>query len=201
MIAVVDYGMGNLRSVLNALEHVGAEATLATAADQVAAAEKVVLPGVGAFGDGMRNLAQRGLATAVQAFATAGRPLLGICLGMQLLASRGTEFGDHEGLGLIPGTVDPLDTDQSLRVPHVGWNAVTPLSASRLLVGLPSEPIFYFAHSYHLIPENPSTVTGTTDYGKPLTASIERGYLFGVQFHPEKSQRDGLKLLENFVGL
>jgi imidazole glycerol-phosphate synthase subunit HisH len=201
MVAVIDYGMGNLRSVLNAMEHLGAEVKLVTSADELDTVDKVILPGVGAFRDGIRNLDERGLTVALRQFARRGGTLLGICLGMQLLASTGHEHGQTDGLGLIPGTVDRLDIGPGLRVPHVGWNTVTPLRDSNLMVGLPAEPIFYFVHSYQLVPEIPSTVTGTTEYGQPLAACVERANILGVQFHPEKSQRDGLMLLKNFLAL
>jgi glutamine amidotransferase len=200
MIGVVDYGMGNLRSVLNALEHLGAEAKLVDAAG-VDSADKVILPGVGAFGDGIGELTERRLAGPLRQAASDGRPLLGICLGMQLLASRSFEHGEYEGLGLIPGRVERIATDPELRVPHVGWNDMTLQQDSVLFRELDAEPIFYFVHSYEVRPEDPGAVTGSADYGRPITAAIERDNVFGVQFHPEKSQRDGLKLLENFIAL
>jgi imidazole glycerol-phosphate synthase subunit HisH len=201
LIAVVDYGMGNLRSVLNALDSIEAPARLAPAADDLASAEKIILPGVGAFGDGMRNLHERGLVDALRKRAADGCPVLGICLGMQLLADRSYEYGEHEGLGLIPGEVRLIDTDASLRIPHVGWNDLRVRSEGPLYEGLGEEPIFYFVHSYEFLPAEVDAVTATTDYGRDVTACVERGSVFGVQFHPEKSQRDGIQLLRNFVAL
>jgi glutamine amidotransferase len=201
VIGVLDYGMGNLRSVLNALERLGAEGRLVGDGEQLAGVDKAVLPGVGAFGDGMRELGERGFDEAIPAYVAAGRPLLGICLGMQLLGTVSHEHGEHPGLGVIPGEVRYIDTDPALRVPHVGWNELTVERPSRLLDGLEEVPMFYFVHSYELHPDDAATVTGTADYGRPVTASVEHENAYGVQFHPEKSQRDGLRVLENFLAL
>jgi imidazole glycerol-phosphate synthase subunit HisH len=199
VIALVDYGMGNVRSVLNAFESIGTEARLVSHPADVVAAEKVVVPGVGAFGDAMAALRERGLAQAIRDAAAGGRSVLGICLGMQLLASASTEFGQHEGLGLIPGSVDYLDTDAALRVPHVGWNDLTVRRADPILAGLGDEPTFYFVHSFEFHPSDPDAVTAVTDYGRDVTACVGHGRVFGVQFHPEKSGDDGLALLRSFV--
>jgi imidazole glycerol-phosphate synthase subunit HisH len=199
VIALVDYGMGNVRSVLNAFESIGTEARLVSDPADVVAAEKVVVPGVGAFGDAMAALRERGLAQAIRDAATGGRAVLGICLGMQLLASRSTEFGEHEGLDLIPGSVDYLATDAALRIPHVGWNDLTVRRADPILADLGDEPTFYFVHSFEFHPSEPDTVTAVTDYGRPVTACVGRERVFGVQFHPEKSGDDGLALLRSFV--
>jgi imidazole glycerol-phosphate synthase subunit HisH len=199
VIALVDYGMGNVRSVLNAFESIGTEARLVSDPADVVAAEKVVVPGVGAFGDAMAALRERGLAQAIRDAAAAGRAVLGICLGMQLLASRSTEFGEHEGLDLIPGSVDYLATDASLRIPHVGWNDLTVRRSDPILAGLGDEPTFYFVHSFEFHPSDPDAVTAVTDYGRAVTACVGSGRVFGVQFHPEKSGDDGLALLRSFV--
>jgi imidazole glycerol-phosphate synthase subunit HisH len=199
VIALVDYGMGNVRSVLNAFESIGTEARLVSDPADVVAAEKVVVPGVGAFGDAMAALRERGLAQAVRDAAAGGSAVLGICLGMQLLASRSTEFGEHEGLDLIPGSVDYLATDAALRIPHVGWNDLTVRRADPILAGLGDEPTFYFVHSFEFHPADPDAVTAVTDYGRPVTACVGNGRVFGVQFHPEKSGDDGLELLRSFV--
>jgi imidazole glycerol-phosphate synthase subunit HisH len=199
VIAIVDYGMGNQRSVLNAFDAVGADALLVAEPDAVLAAERVVLPGVGAFRDAIAALRERGLAQAVRHAAAAGRPILGLCLGMQLLASRSTEFGDHEGLDLIPGSVDRLQTAPGLRIPHVGWNDLAVKADSPILAGLGPEPTFYYVHSYEFHPDDPAMVTGVTDYGRPVTATVGSGNVHGVQFHPEKSADDGLTLLRSFL--
>lgn len=198
MVAVVDFGMGNLRSVLNALEYLGAEARLVDRPEGLDDVDHVILPGVGAFRDGIEALRQRGFAAALPELAAGGMPVLGICLGMQLLATRSYEFGEHEGLDLVEGTVEHLGVD-GLPVPHVGWNGIEARRPSRLFEGLSEQPTFYFVHSFHLVPNHPEVLTATADYGKPVTACVELDNVYGVQFHPEKSQRDGLKLLENFL--
>ena len=199
MIAVIDYGMGNLRSVLNALEAIGAEASLVATPEAAAEADRLILPGVGAFGDGMRNLRDRGFVEALPDLLAGGRPLLGLCLGTQMLADASEEHGDHEGLGLVPGVVRRLRPADGLRVPHVGWNSVQPRNISTLLGDDTAEQTFYFVHSYHFIAESPEDVAGVSDYGAEVTAVVERGNVMGTQFHPEKSQRDGLALLRRFA--
>ena len=200
MIGVIDYGMGNLRSVLNALSFVGEEAELMPDPASAERAERLILPGVGAFGAGMRRLDERGFSDALPGLIEAGRPLLGICLGMQLLADGSSEHGEHAGLGLIPGRVERLDV-APLRVPHVGWNELTIESETPLLVELPESPTFYFVHSYEFRPTDETAATGTTDYGQPITAVVEQRMVLGVQFHPEKSQGAGLQLLRNFISM
>jgi len=199
VISLVDYGMGNVRSVLNAFESIGTEARLVSDPDAVVRSERIVVPGVGAFGDAMSVLRERGLAQALRDAAAAGRTILGICLGMQLLASRSTEFGEHEGLDLIPGSVDYLATDSTLRIPHVGWNDLAVRRADPILADLGPEPTFYFVHSFEYHPSDPEAVTAVTDYGRDVTACVGSGRVFGVQFHPEKSGDDGLTLLRTFV--
>jgi glutamine amidotransferase len=200
VIAVIDYGMGNLRSVLNALEAIEAEARLVATPDAAAEADRMILPGVGAFGDGMRNLRERGFVEALPDLVARGRPLLGLCLGMQMLADASEEHGEHEGLGLIRGVVRRLRPADGLRVPHVGWNSVQPRNRSVLLGDdAGAEQTFYFVHSYHFSAERPEDVTGISDYGAEVTAVVERGNVMGTQFHPEKSQRDGLALLRRFA--
>lgn len=201
-IVIVDYGMGNLRSVANALEAVGAAPEISDVPLVVRRAPALVLPGVGAFGDGMESLRSRGLADALGDAHRRGTPILGLCLGMQLLASSSTEYGEHQGLGWLPGRVVPIEPDgRPLRVPHVGWNAVRFPSDSRLFAGLGEEQDFYFVHSYVLVPEDPAAVAGICEYGTPFAAAVESAMLFGTQFHPEKSQRAGLAVLRNFVEL
>jgi glutamine amidotransferase len=201
VIGVVDYGMGNIRSVLNALEAAGAPATRVTSPADLGQAEKLILPGVGAFGDAMRLLAARGLDEGLVARVGAGIPLLGICLGMQLLADRSLEHGEHIGLGLLRGTVRRIATQPGLRVPHVGWNVVDRRRPSRLLDDADEAPTFYFVHSFELQPEDPEVATGTSPYGTDLTAVVELDGVMGSQFHPEKSQADGLAFLQRFLAL
>jgi glutamine amidotransferase len=192
--------MGNLRSVANAFERVGAETRLVSEPAEVLAADRVVVPGVGAFRDAIAALRERGLAQALREVAAGGRPLLGICLGMQLLATRSSEFGEHTGLDLIPGLVERLAPGPGLRVPHVGWNDLEVRRRDDSLLGeLGPEPTFYFVHSYEFRPDDPAAVTGVTDYGGPVTATVAAGKVFGVQFHPEKSSADGLTLLRSFL--
>lgn len=193
--------MGNLRSVLNALDVLGADARLVRTPAEAREAEKLILPGVGAFGAGMENLDRLGLAEALLDLVESGTPLLGVCLGMQLLARTGSEHGDHRGLDLIPGRVDRLEVDSGLRVPHVGWNSIETRAESRLFAGVSDEPTFYFVHSYELRPVDAAVITATTNYGGAVTACVELRHVFGVQFHPEKSQGDGLTLLNNFASI
>jgi imidazole glycerol-phosphate synthase subunit HisH len=199
LIAVVDYGMGNQRSVLNAFDAIGAPAELVGDPAALARAERVVLPGVGAFRDAIAALRERGLAQAVRDAAAAGRPILGLCLGMQLLATRSHEFGEHDGLDLIAGSVERISTEPGLRIPHVGWNDLDVRRPDAILGGLGPEPTFYYVHSYEFVADDPETVTGVTDYGRAVTATVGAGNVFGVQFHPEKSAADGLALLRGFA--
>jgi glutamine amidotransferase len=202
MITIVDYGVGNLRSVQKALERVGATAVVSDDPDALEAARGVVLPGVGAFGDGMAELRRRGLVEPLRRWAAAGRPLLGICLGMQLLFDSSEEMGDHQGLGLLPGRVVRFPPGD-LKVPHVGWNQLRLAGSSSqgkdpLLAGIADGAYAYFVHSYYAEPAEPGDVLATTDYGLSFAAVVGRGRVWGAQFHPEKSQEVGLQLLSNF---
>ena len=198
-IAVVDYGMGNRRSVEKALEHVGAQASITSDPDALRAADGLVLPGVGAFPLAMRNLRQQGLDELIRERAAEGAPLFGICLGMQLLFESSEELEPAEGLGLIGGEVTALDTG-GLRVPHIGWNEVRFERSSSLTVGMPPRGCaFYHVHSFAARPRDTADVVGTTEYGERFATIVERGDVFGVQFHPEKSSGDGLQLLGQFV--
>jgi imidazole glycerol-phosphate synthase subunit HisH len=200
-LAVVDYGMGNRRSVQKALEHVGARAIISRNHDELRAADGLVVPGVGAFPTAMRNLDELGLAEVIREHAATARPLLGICLGMQLLFDGSAELGNTRGLGLIPGQVRWLATG-GLRIPHIGWNEVAFTRASPLLSGLPEAGCpFYHVHSLAAWPESEEDVIGTSDYGQRFATVVERGSVRGVQFHPEKSSAHGLRMLENFVGV
>ncbi len=202
MIAVIDYGMGNLRSVLNALNVLEQEAIVARSPDELRLASAIVLPGVGAFGDGMRNLRHAGWVDALEEeVRRKGKPFLGICLGMELLATTGTEHGAHEGLNWVPGVVDRIrPADPALRVPHIGWNDVRFARRNGLYAGLGETQSFYFVHSYVLRPEDRSVISGVCDHGGDFVASIEVDNLFATQYHPEKSHRAGLAVMRNFIG-
>ncbi len=197
--AIINYGLGNLRSVANALEAVGHEAIIATAPSMMDAADKVILPGVGAFADGMRGLREGGWIERLERdVRRGGKPLLGLCLGMQLLATTGTEHGIHEGLGWIPGRVDRLPTVPGVRVPHIGWNDVRFVRPS-VLHGSAESAAFYFVHSYVLLPQDPAVVTGVVSHGVEFVASVELDNIHATQFHPEKSQDAGLAVLKRFM--
>jgi imidazole glycerol-phosphate synthase subunit HisH len=198
-VALVDYGMGNRRSVEKALEHVGADIARTADRDQIAAAEAIVLPGVGAFPEAMRRLGALGLVETIRERAAAGVPLLGICLGMQLLFDASEEHEGAAGLGLLPGTVTRLDAP-GLKVPHIGWNTVTFVRPSALIAGLGDAAAFYHVHTYACRPDDESDVVGRGEYGERFVSIVERGNVMGAQFHPEKSSLDGLALLRNFAG-
>jgi imidazole glycerol-phosphate synthase subunit HisH len=200
-LAVVDYGMGNRRSVEKAFEHVGAQAVITRAPSELEQADALVVPGVGAFPQGMRNLVQFGLDEQIRTAAAAGTPVLGICLGMQLLFERSSEHELTDGLGLLAGAVGPLDGG-GLRIPHIGWNDVRFERPSPLTAGLPDEGCaFYHVHSLAVRPTDPGDIIATTEYGERFATIVGHDNVFGVQFHPEKSSRDGLALLGNFVSL
>ncbi len=200
-IAVVDYGMGNRRSVQKAFEHVGARAAITADHDEIRAADGVVVPGVGAFPRAMRNLRALGLAELIRDRVEDGTPLLGICLGMQLLLDSSNELERTPGLGLIPGDVRRLETG-GLRVPHIGWNEVAFELPSRLNAGLPAGGCpFYHVHSMAAHPHDPADIVGVTEYGERFATMVARGSVYGVQFHPEKSSAHGLRMLENFNGI
>jgi len=197
MIAIVDYGMGNLRSVQKGFEHAGvADIVVTSDPAVVASADGVVLPGVGAFRDAAATLRDSGLREVLLERIAAGVPFLGICLGMQLLASVGLEDGEWEGLGLVPGACERLPG--GVKVPHIGWNTVSYPRESRLFSGIPEGTAFYFVHSYHLRPDDPSWMIGAATHGITFTAAVGRGDVYAVQFHPEKSSTMGLRLLGNF---
>ncbi len=199
MIVIVDYGVGNLRSVQKGLERVGAEAVVSDNAAVLDAAQGVILPGVGAFGDGMDNLVARRLVEPVLRQVQAGKPLLGICLGMQLLFDESEEMGRHQGLGLLPGRVVRFP-ESDLKVPHIGWNQLVGIRGL-VLEGIRNESYAYFVHSYYALPAEPADVLATTEYGFDFASVVGRGKIWGAQFHPEKSQEVGLRLLQNFSRL
>ncbi len=201
MIAIIDYRMGNLRSVANALEKIGAHARIVRDSDALARYDRVILPGVGAFGDAMEHLRASGMDEAIRSFARSGKPMLGICLGMQLLLERSEEFGRHEGLGLIPGEVtrfDPARFDTYHKIPHMGWNELFVTKTTPLFHGLPEAFYLYFVHSYHV--NTPQRyVIGETIYGYRFASAIQSENIYGLQPHPEKSHRNGLAILKNFL--
>jgi glutamine amidotransferase len=198
-ICILDYGMGNLRSVEKALEHVGATATIASDAGTIRAADGLILPGVGAFPKAMRGIRELGLDELIAECRDAGVPILGICLGLQLLFDSTTELGGAAGLGLLPGGVAGLDAE-GLKVPHIGWSPVRWEKESRLVEGLATETPFYFVHSFTPAPEA-GDLLGSAAYGARFACAAERDNVFGVQFHPEKSSAAGLRLLSNFAGI
>jgi imidazole glycerol-phosphate synthase subunit HisH len=200
---IVDYGIGNVDSVARAVEECGARASISAREDDLAAATHLILPGVGAFGDGMRNLRERGLDTILrEQVVVGGIPFLGICLGMQLMATRGLEHGVTEGLGWIDGEVRRLEpTREDTRIPHIGWSEVTPSRPSPLLDGATAGRDFYFVHSYHLACTDEKDVLARTGYCGGFVSAVGRDRVFGVQFHPEKSQRAGFAVLRNFLAL
>ena len=210
MIAIIDYGMGNLRSVQKAFEAVGCDARVTRARQTILDASHVVLPGVGAFGDCMANLDRFDLITPVRQAISSGRPFLGICLGLQVLFTESEEFGTHAGLGIVPGKVrrfpighssansqDPMATSR-LKVPHMGWNAIHMTRPAPMFAGIGTGTYVYFVHSYYVHPDDPRVVSTQSDYGISFTSSIWHDNVFACQFHPEKSQDLGLRLIRNF---
>jgi imidazole glycerol-phosphate synthase subunit HisH len=209
-IAIIDYQMGNLRSVQKAIEHAGGTACITSDPKLISAADKVILPGVGAFGDCMKELRARGLVDAIHDFVRTERPFLGICLGLQVLFDFGDEGVRQPGLGIIPGEVVRFQRPQEVKVPHMGWNVVLPRTScdgqdssakGDLLAGVAEDRHFYFVHSYYAAPKNESDIWLEADYSGKFCAAIRRGNLYATQFHPEKSQANGLQLLKNFIEL
>jgi glutamine amidotransferase len=199
-IALLDYGMGNLRSAEKAFERVGADVERSPDPALIDAADGIVLPGVGAFAEAMRRIGELGLAEPIRRAVGAGKPLLGICLGMQLLFERSSELGESEGLGLLRGDVGPMDAP-GLKVPHIGWTPTTRAADSPLLDGIADGEPFYFVHSYRARPADVDDVAATAEYGERFAAIVARPPVFGAQFHPEKSSRAGLRLLANFTAI
>lgn len=196
MIAIIDYGMGNLHSVSKAVERLGYEAVVTSDPERILAADGAILPGVGAFGDAMHFLREARLADVVRQYAATGKPLLGICLGMQLLFSTSEEHGEHEGLGLLPGRV--VRFQGGFKVPHMGWNKLAFRRPSPLFAGLEAS-YAYFVHSYHVLPEREADLLAVTDYNHQVTAIVGRDNVYGMQFHPEKSGSLGMALLANYL--
>jgi len=203
VIGIVDYNMGNLASVINAFAKIGVEATLESDPSKLMKYDKLILPGVGAFGDAMEHLASNGMDKAVKDYAASGKPLLGICLGMQLLFDSSEEFGSTKGLGLIPGKVVAFDEskfDHPLKVPHMGWNEMFAQTDSKLFEGLEKEFYLYFVHSYHTVCDDKYAI-GKTHYGYEFVSAVQNDNIYGIQPHPEKSHENGLKIIENFAKL
>jgi len=209
VIGIVDYNMGNLASVINAFAKVGANASLESDPTKLAQYDKLILPGVGAFGDAMEHLKENGMDKAVIAYAQSGKPLLGICLGMQLLFESSEEFGSTQGLGLIPGKVVAFDEakfDHPQKVPHMGWNETFQMRNEKLEIrndlfkGLPDDFYLYFVHSYHAVCDDKYAI-GKTHYGYEFVSAVQNNNIYGIQPHPEKSHENGLKIIENFVKL
>ena len=204
MIVIIDYGMGNLRSVQKAFESVGAEAKISSNPAEILNASSVVLPGVGAFGDCMRNLETLNLTDVVHKSIQSGKPFLGICLGLQLLFETSEEFGPVRGLGVLRGKVARFSfpaTGELLKVPHMGWNSVNVMKHTPFFESIPDDSYFYFVHSYYVLPDDPEIVATTTSYGINFASGIQRDNIYAFQFHPEKSQSRGLALLKKFSQL
>ena len=203
MIGIVDYNMGNLASVINAFKRVGVKIEVQSDPSKLDQYEKLILPGVGAFGDAMEHLRSNGMEEAVKAFAASGKPLMGICLGMQLLFESSEEFGPNVGLGLIPGKVVAFDEaafDHPKKVPHMGWNELFVQKETPIFKGLPKAFYLYFVHSYHAVCDDKYAI-GKTYYGYPFVSAVRNGNIYGIQPHPEKSHENGLKIIENFIKL
>lgn len=201
LVVVIDYNMGNVRSVWKAFEYLGAKVIVSNSLEDIKKADRLVLPGVGAFGEGMENLKKLGIIEALEEEVIKNnKPFLGICLGMQLLAKDSEEFGFHKGLGWIDGSVKKLEPGSNFKIPHVGWNEIKIIDeACPIFSGITQKSAFYFVHSFHFIPERKENIKAVCDYGQEFVAAIQKENIFATQFHPEKSQMPGLKILENFL--
>ena len=200
MIAIVDYGAGNLHSVKNALDFIGAKSVVTSSADVIADADKVILPGVGAFGDAMARLNESSLTEPVKRAISDGKPVLGICLGLHMLFEESEESVGANGLGVFKGKIVKIP-DTGLKIPHMGWNSIDVVKNSRILKGIGVEPYVYFVHSYYIKPEDEGIVSAYTEYGARLAIAVEKDNVFATQFHPEKSGDIGMTILKNFVSL
>lgn len=201
MIAIIDYDAGNIKSVEKAFQSLGQEVILTRDRDKILGADKVVLPGVGAFGDAMEKLRGYGLVEVIREVVGREIPFLGICLGLQLMFERSEESPGVQGLGLLKGRILHIPEESGLKIPHIGWNSLRFPVKGRLFEGIEEDSYVYFVHSYYLESDDARIVTATTEYGTLIHASVEKGNIFGCQFHPEKSSDIGLKILENFVGI
>ena len=201
MIAIIDYGAGNLHSVKNALDFLGADNIVTGNKEEILSADKVILPGVGAFGDAMKCLEERGLVETVKAVAENGKPFLGICLGLHLLFEESEESPNVKGLGIFKGKIVKIPDNRSLKIPHMGWNNIRITKDSKILKNIGNEPYVYFVHSYYVEAEDESVVSAYTEYGQRLDIAVEQGNVFATQFHPEKSGDTGMEILKNFIAL
>lgn len=201
MVAIIDYDAGNIRSVEKAVRYLGKEVTVTSEPEEILAADRVILPGVGAFGDAMKRLHAMGLVEVIRQAADRGTPFLGICLGLQLLFEKSEESPGVAGLGLLRGEILRLPELPGLKVPHIGWNSLKYPNPGRLFRGIPEDSYVYFVHSYYLKAQDEGIVTATTEYGTLVHASVESGNLFACQLHPEKSSETGLTILENFLSI
>ncbi len=201
-VTIIDYGLGNLFSVARAFESLGANVCITSNASEIAQAGHLILPGVGAFSKGMQELESRGFIEVIRKYAVSGKPLMGICLGMQMLFETGEENGEHNGLGIIKGRVTKIPAEKNAKIPHIGWAKIIKNGNPKILEGIGEEHSFYFVHSYRGICENPSDLAAFAIYGEnKITASVEKGNVFGCQFHPEKSAESGLQICRNFLEL
>lgn len=202
-VCIIDYGVGNLRSVKNALDMMRVDSVISSDVDHIKRASHLILPGVGSFEAGMKGLRERGLVEILrEEVMVNNKRILGICLGMQLFASKGYEYGEFDGLDFIKGKVVKIDNEKSkLRLPHIGWNNVVVEGDHVITRGFEKEPIFYFVHSFHFVPDDSRAIAGVCEYGHKIAAIIESENIFGSQFHPEKSHSDGIRILSNFLQL
>ncbi len=199
MIAIIDYGAGNIQSVAKALRHIGCDCIVTKNKEDILAADGAVLPGVGSFGDTVDTMNAYGIKETVKEYIAGGKPFLGICLGMQLLFPESEESSGAEGLGIFEGTITKIPNGEGLKIPHMGWNSLMVNPKSRLLKGIGEEPYVYFVHSYYLTAKDCNLVAARTEYGVKIDAAVEKGNVFATQFHPEKSGETGLKILRNFA--
>lgn len=201
MIAIIDYGAGNIQSVSKALAHIGCEAFITRDKDKILKADGAVLPGVGSFGDTMDTMIEYGIKDTVIEYTKSGKPFLGICLGLQLLFPKSEESPDAEGLGIFDGSITKIPSGEGLKIPHIGWNSLDIKKSDGLFKGIGKNPYVYFVHSYFLNASDKSIVSAQTEYGVTIDAAVEKGNVFATQFHPEKSGETGLKILRNFADI
>lgn len=201
MVAIIDYGAGNLSSVKKALDFLGAESEITKDRDKIMAASHIILPGVGSFGDAMDSMNRRGLTETIKEAALSGKPFLGICLGLQLLFESSEESPGVRGLGLLKGKIVEIPKDRGLKVPHIGWNSVSLKQTDGIFKGIDQNSYFYFVHSYYLKGADEGAVAATTDYGVEIQCAVQQGNLCATQFHPEKSSKTGLQVLKNFLAM